>query len=1303
MSDLLYQWKRFWCPRNGRIHMVGAGYLADPDSEVGRLLNRDTVEFVAIASLPCLALLGEPGLGKSHALNAERAAIEAGIVSGDRILWLDLRSYGSEDRLVRDLFECGDFLSWADGDFCLHLFLDSLDECLLRLDHVASLLVEQFGKFALQRLRLRIACRTAEWPSLLDTALPDLWGKDSFGAYELAPLRRTDVAHAASASGIDAEAFLRAVEGKGVVPLAIKPVTLQFLLNLFQQNHDFPSTQAELYFQGCRVLCEEINESRRSAGRTGTLTADQRVAVATRIAAVTVFANRSAIRSDPDLGTFAQSELAVRTLCGGCESVVGSDLPITEQEVRETLTTALFSSRGPNALGWAHQTYAEFLAARYLTVRGTTLHQTMGLLTHPGDPDGKLVPQLHETAAWLAGMDVTVFRKIRDVDPEVLLRSDVATADSADRVKLVSTLLELYDQEKLLDMSIGLRFAYRKLLHPDIAEQLRPYIADTTKGLVVRRVAIDIAEACELTVLQELLADVTLDPAQMLDVRTNAAHAVFRIGDPATKGRLRPLVSGTSEDVQDELKGCALRSLWPDNLTADELFPLLTSPKQYYFTGAYAAFLSTDIARELEPADLPRALQWVRERRGEQDDIHYLEKLADVIMVRAWEQLDAPGMLDAFTRAALTRLAQQHHAIVCEQEAGADFARSWQTDDTKRQKVLARMIALRSNVEREWHWLFLSTTGGPVSRDMPWLLEQMSVATTDETRRDWLQLIQAIFRLAERDHLRMVLKARRENPILAAAFPWWHLSLALYWPWLYRLFVRWKQGWWELRFRWKHGRWLRQPRAWWRNAKATPAQRIARLLKEFDRGSTDAWCQLHLEMLLEPTGSCGESELEADLTKLPGWRDADEAIRARLVDAARRYLIDHDPKAHTWISTNHYDRPACAGYRALRLLQSQACGTLAALPIAVWQKWAPMVVAYPAAGNMTEADEQLVALAYHHAPTEILDALRVRIDTENSREPSWYVVQKMRLCWDERLGKALMAKIQDPALKPELARQILTDLLVHDQEGARIFAASKIPNPIPADEVLRRWAILSAVGLLMHTSDAGWSIVWPAIQADVVFGQEVVTTLTQAGMDWRAESLGKRLKESELADLYIWAVRQFPPNEDPKEEGAHNVNSRESIGMWRDSLLNQLQHRGTFQSCQAIERIIQALPEITSLKWVLAAAQDLARSRTWVPPEPVAILAIGGLPAGLFEALQNALLSAFNQESLQRMLRTKLDVWLDHIAGHGTFTDVVCNVINWAERNGKVQELVCEAAAFVPGNGELQRVVREFEGIQSCH
>ena len=128
MSDKRYNWKRFWCPRTGNIDLSDRGYLYDPDSEYGHIHNPDVVPFESIETVPCLVLLGEPGIGKTRTMDAERTAINARIEQeGDQTIWLDLRSYGSEDRLVRELFESPKFISGENDTHRLYVFLDSLD------------------------------------------------------------------------------------------------------------------------------------------------------------------------------------------------------------------------------------------------------------------------------------------------------------------------------------------------------------------------------------------------------------------------------------------------------------------------------------------------------------------------------------------------------------------------------------------------------------------------------------------------------------------------------------------------------------------------------------------------------------------------------------------------------------------------------------------------------------------------------------------------------------------------------------------------------------------------------------------------------------------------------------------------------------------------------------------------------------------------------------------------------------------------------------------------------------------------
>jgi hypothetical protein len=51
-----------------------------------------------------------------------------------------------------------------------------------------------------------------------------------------------------------------------------------------------------------------------------------------------------------------------------------------QNAIWQALNTGLFSSRGLSRIGWAHQTYAEFVAAKFLVDCGLSPERMMSLL-----------------------------------------------------------------------------------------------------------------------------------------------------------------------------------------------------------------------------------------------------------------------------------------------------------------------------------------------------------------------------------------------------------------------------------------------------------------------------------------------------------------------------------------------------------------------------------------------------------------------------------------------------------------------------------------------------------------------------------------------------------------------------------------------------------------------------------------------------------------------------------------------------------------------------------------------------------
>jgi hypothetical protein len=388
-----------------------------------------------------------------------------------------------------------------------------------------------------------------------------------------------------------------------------------------------------------------------------------------------------------------------------------------------------------------------------------------------------------------------------------------------------------------------------------------------------------------------------------------------------------------------------------------------------------------------------------------------------------------------------------------------------------------------------------------------------------------------------------------------------------------------------------------------------PSTRISELLDECESKDPTAWWQLNWIMNFRENGRVYHNELEPDLTALPGWEASDEETHARVIETAKQYVLLGEPDTPNWLGTNTIYRPALAGYRALLLLLGCDVEFVLALSVNVWQKWAPVILAYPRAFGVQEDNRRqaLIMLAYHYAPNEMIETLLTLIDKEDQEVSSIHVVREIESCWDDRLASALLEKAKSDTLKPQSMGQLLDHLIEHRSEEARLFAESLATLPTPSDGEEREKAIVAARVLMHYTIETSWPVIWPAIQQDAEFGRDVILAMAHSP---RGTAVGQQLSESRLADLYIWLSQQYPHAEDPRPNGAHFIEPRESVAEWRDELLRHLVERGNYAACEAIERIIQEFPKLDMLKRALLRAQETTRRKTWEPPLPQDVLRI---------------------------------------------------------------------------------------------
>jgi hypothetical protein len=1200
-----FDWERFWLSRTDIIDLSDGGFFVDPTQPYAHSVARP---LSALADYRALALLGEPGIGKSTTLREEAARLLSQSADDVTSIHIDLRAFSSEPLLYKKLFENDTFVGWASGDTKLIIQLDSLDEALLRIDSIASLLADELPKYPTARLSIRIACRTAVWPSsTLELALKGIWGDSYVGVFELAPLRRRDVVNAAETLGIDPEKFIKELYAANVIPFAIKPLTLNLLLDLFKKDGKLPRSVAEIYSRGCLKLCEEQNASRRDAGRFGSYTAAQKLRIASRIAAATMFANRYAIWTGPETEVVPDEDIPLSALIGGPEQGDFVSFEVGESAVRETLDTGLFTSRGSNRMGWAHLGYAEFLAAAYLPTKSVPAATVLKLVVHPS---GGLVPQLGVVTAWIASIDRDVRQKLIDLDPLILVRGDLTSWSESDLESLTGSMLAALNENRVHDFStgvfsVGVAAFYDRLNHSRLAEQLRPYIDDSTKNVTSRRTAISIAKRCAIRELQPELLRLALDVHADTHLRSRAIDALSQCGDETVPAELLPIVRGElGDDPDDEMLGYALELLWPKCLRAENLFPLLRVPHEGFF-GAYEMFLTTTLPKTLTVADLPVALAWatsLANAKPAADEFHR-RSLADAIFVQAWNNLEQPGVIEPLVTYVLSRFQHFHDLLGVRTSREVEAFNAGLTSESYRRRLF--MLALLRLGVDDTSAYHLRRQQLLQTSDLNWLLSiapgspecdpSINAATL-------CNLIKSIVDLYDATQFDVVYKTATTWPLLWQTFH--HVFDGI--P-LDSLEVRQLRE--NLEMQSELNRRTRPPIA------PEPFRLITEELDKFEKGDTDAWWRINRYLTLTPISRAFGSVLEYSIAETPGWIAADSPTRDRILNAAAQFLRAAPSFAKKWVckqpqSVFHSDLSA---FRAFLLLKEHDLKTYRNIQIDVWRKWAPVIAAIPRSNVDGKSSQgQVIIDALDAAPVEFVGTVRKIIQAERRRQSkatdksqivpggSFFIIRLLEGCWDnEALKEGVFAELKNRNNSTDQFACILDVLL--DAEFLPAHAAAlgyvkrgpKEPRAMP-----------SAISLAVHKPGRGWAEIWKLIESDEALGEKF---FLEMGQRYRLrDTFLVDLTERELATLYVYLERAFPRQAGVGASvGPHWVGPRESVNHLRDGILPQIADRGTEAGVDAIRWINGQLPDLSWLSFYLLQAQHVMRIKTWSPLSPI--------------------------------------------------------------------------------------------------
>lgn len=1149
-------WARYCIPRGRLVHYDEHGFPRDPKI-LRKYLQPAAVRLTKVLQRSWVVLTGEPGIGKSDAIRQ----LVAQAPDQER-LFVDLAERIDPQQ---DLYMTRQFKAWQAGR-PLHLFIDSLDE---DPDVLAGLLPRLRKPEGRGELRLRIACRTGAVPELLQTAQPELWGDPKgLRVYELMPLCRRDIEQHV---GTDAAGFLARVVERGAAPLASRPVCLQFFRQEYANTRDLPDRRWKLYESGCRHLCKENNPVRTLTGRPDILSSDRRMELASRIAAMCVLTGRSLVQRLSDRDVQIGGAVTWKELCEDLGELAA---------IRDTVQgTSLFSGRGQACVGFAHASYASFLAARYMRQHGYRLADLLAQCAGPGYR-GPVPLAVRDVAGWLASKDAETRDWLLDHDPRVLLTSDLQHAPAELLEHLVRRLLELADNRTLpVD---DLQVHYQKLQYPGLTEQLQEWIADDKNYVLARAMAIEIAGACGCQSLAPVLLRIVLSPQEGGRLRGDAFDELRRMGEPSTLYELLPLLVEPGLSVPNAfVRGSLMRKLWPGHLSSDQLLLILDAAHARR-EDDLDGFIEQDLVPRADRELMIRMIERVQRGVAAGNRRYATGLLRELLIRRGLDSLDDAGMLAAIAGlvAACMSLREDPFLFRRKRSGGSMLA---VVDVASRRALAAAVMAavggqVKDHMARLWNLL--------IPGDIAWMIQQYLDAADPKVRARWQRLVADMVREhppgAESKAEALLAVAGEQSTEFREALVCWFGPVTWGLGDVSKEADRMREAYEERRrvsvMRHRHERQQRMRR--------DVGTRLSRLVSTIEAAEPEPGSIKKLVELLMYFEDDARFYPE-DVREMTAWARLPEATRTHWGALVEAFLSRHPLREH---ETERWG----VHYRLLRFMLAVDPDWLGRQADALWQGWTLAIVAH--IDQEDESQGRLLTLAYRNSASLVRWCLAVKVTRAANEHELARVWRAARQVLGDDVAAFMADKLADEGYPANTYGALLSFLLTAGWPGveARLY---ELVAADPQDLRRRDRALAAAAVLWEEMPDFGWPVLGPRFAADPVFGEEVVQRVVRRGWS-TGDTWGGRVEDA-LVAAYTWMLQRFPETADPELTNRMGETDRYKIAQLRHSMLVGLQSRGTPSVLAAIEALRQQFPEEPSLPRAVGYARDQVASAAW--------------------------------------------------------------------------------------------------------
>jgi hypothetical protein len=735
-------------------------------------------------------------------------------------------------------------------------------------------------------------------------------------------------------------------------------------------------------------------------------------------------------------------------------------------------------------------------------------------------------------------------------------------------------------------------------------------LTDSNADWIARTVAFHIARVAPCEDLRGDLATVALDSREVWTMRQNALLALEPVARAEDREALRPLI----QDPEDEIKGAALRLLWPGTITTAEMLACLTPRHSMQVSGFYRDFLVRRLVSCLSGEDLPIALAWMAElilqapkaQSHTPAPIREFREICAALYQRAMARAAEPAVFQPLCSLILTLLRPPDWIWA----VGADRQVWSQVPENIDLRRSLAMAVLRRATAEDVEKVFFFDTPLVGHTDGPWL-----AAALNQEREPGLRVLlaQLLAQWGRRDN-------EEEFELLYESLekPEFHSFRALI-TCDRRIDNEYVE---MLRRQWKE-----------RNRPPPPSypplpsgeELAAQAAQDIQACESDqaSWQRFIECMCRTAYGLCRHfSEV---LSRVWVWDYLDAATRDRVPAAALCFLECCDPQTEQWWDSYDDDdlRPL-AGYLALQALVEAKITVSPEL----WAKWAPVLFMFMEEhyGELWPSDVNLAAQCHRLAPDAFIHWLDRRLEHLSARDESIFQFRlQLRQEWSPAIA-ALVARTLDIPSLPWSVFEAGLHLLFRNHDPA----SEPLVQAALEGRQSRERSVIILGTWFRNGKGLGWRRLRPLMAADPLMGEEILYSACsfEGGGSFGQffENEMSALSDDDLADI----VLDLGPEHCPLS----------GKGPWED-IAQVFAAKGTPSALAALERIQAAGPKMDWVSRYIIGCRDNLRRTTWVPPAPKAVMAMAAERDKRFVRSGAELLEVVI-ESLQRLQKSLL-------------------------------------------------------------